>query len=243
MQFIEHIFAPKRLLLAWQAPNDPERTVFVVGEVRERCGVISFRYCFDTEDFRKTVQRGFVCYPAFSKREGDYTDGVMDSFMNRLPPRSRRDFPNFLAQWRLPANVSLSDFALLAYTGAKLPSDGFSLVWPLDEVAAPGEVLLEVAGFRYQSIGLDELSVGLPVRFVPEPENPKDKNALRIEADGRHIGYVKRLQCEAVASWLARYEVHATLERFNGTAERPLVYVFCQLRQRASDAVSRSAAA
>lgn len=243
MHFIEHIFAPKRLLLAWQAPNDPDRTVFVVGEVRDRCGVISFRYCFDTEDFRKAVQRGFVCYPAFSKRDGDYTDGVLDSFMNRLPPRSRRDFPTFLAQWRLPANIGLSDFALLAYTGAKLPSDGFSLVWPLDEVGAPGEVLLEVAGFRYQGIGLDELSVGLPVRFVPEPDNPKDEKALRIEAEDRRIGYVKRLQRDAVATWLARYDVDASLERFNGTADRPLVYVFCRLRQRASEAIRHSAAA
>jgi len=105
MHFIEHICAPKHLLPGWQAPNDPEPTVFVVGAMREHCGLASFRYCFDIEDFRKAIQRGFVCYPAFSKREGDYTDGVMDSFINRLPPQSCRDLPNFRQLWCLPTSV------------------------------------------------------------------------------------------------------------------------------------------
>jgi hypothetical protein len=66
-----------------------ERSVGIVGDARDRCGASSLRYRFETEDFRKAIQRGFVCYPAFSKCEGDYTDGGMEAFMNRLPPRSR----------------------------------------------------------------------------------------------------------------------------------------------------------
>lgn len=232
MHLIEHTFTPTRLLLVWQAPDGRDRTLLVVGELRDQGGVVSFRYLPDTEDFRKAVDLGFVCYPAFRKHDGEYTDGVMDSFLRRLPPRSRGDFSKFLEQWRLPATATLSNFALLAYSGAKLPSDGFSVVWPLEEVKAPGEVLLEVAGFRYQGIDLNELSVGMPVSFVPEPENPKDNMALRIEANGRRIGYVKRLQRDAVVNWLAHYDVDAFIDRFNGTAERPIVYVFCRLSQR-----------
>ena len=232
MHFIEHTFAPTRLLLVWQAPDGRDRSLFVIGELTERGGVVSFRYLADTDDFRKAVEQGFVCHPAFPKREVKYTDGVMDVFMRRLPPRSRSDYSKYLDQWRLPATSALTDFAMLAYSGAKLPSDGFSVVWPLDEVTAPGEVLLEVAGFRYQSIALDELSVGMPVTFAPEPDNERDSNALRMEVDGRRIGYVKRAQRDAVMNWLTHYHVDAVLERFNGTDERPIVYVFSRLTGR-----------
>ena len=185
MHVIEHTFVPTRLLLVWQAPDGRDRSLLAVGELRDQNGVISFRYLPNTDDFCKAVELGFVCYPAFRKHEGEYTDGVMDSFLRRLPPRSRGDFIKFLEQWCLPATADLSDFALLAYSGAKLPSDGFSLVWPLDEVTAPGEVLLEVAGFRYQGVGLNELTEGMPVKFVCEPDNDKDSKALRIEVGGQ----------------------------------------------------------
>jgi hypothetical protein len=183
-------------------------------------------------DFRSAVGKSFSGYPAFPVGETEYTDSVMDAFMRRLPPRSRGDYSKYLEQWRVPVGGNLSDFALLAYSGAKLPSDSFSVVWPLAEVTAPGEILLEVAGFRYQGIRLNELEIDMPVAFVPEPDNETDSKALRMEVGGRCIGYVKRVQRDVAMSWLARYDVDARIERFNGTAERPLVYVFCRLSER-----------
>lgn len=242
MHVIEHLFIPTRLLLVWQAPDGRDRSLLVVGELRDQGGVISFRYLPDTDDFRKAGELGFVCYPAFRKPEGEYTDGVMDSFLRRLPPRSRGDFTKFLEQWRVPATATLSDFALLAYSGAKLPSDGFSVVWPMDEVMAPGEVLLEVAGFRYQGVGLNELTEGMPVKFISEPDNVKDSKALRVDVAGRRIGYVNRVQRDAVVKWLAHYDVEAYLERFNGTSERPVVYVFCRVTHRQSSSLPRAIA-
>ncbi len=236
MHFIEHTFSPTRLLLVWQAPEGVERDHIpcVIGELRNRDGAVSFRYLTDSSDFRRAVSLGFVCYPAFRKLHAEeYTGGVMDSFLRRLPPRSRGDFTQFLEQWRLPATANtVSDFALLAYTGAKLPSDGFSVVWPLDEVTSPGEVLLEVAGFRYQNIGLSAVTVDAPVGFVLEPENAYDDKAIRMEVARRPIGYVKRSQRDAVANWLVHYHVEAFVERINGTPERPVIYVFCRLAER-----------
>lgn len=242
MHFIEHTFAPTRLLLVWQAPDGRDRTLFAVGELREQGGMVTFRYLPDTTDFHMAVEQGFSCYPAFPKYDVEYSDGVMDSFMRRLPPRSRGDYAKYLEQWRLPAGAVLSDFALLGYSGAKLPSDGYTVIWPLDEVTAPGEILLEVAGFRYQGVGLGELSIGMPVTFAAEPDNEKDSKALRIEVNGRRIGYVKRMQRDAIMNWLADYDVEAWLERFNGTAERPVVYIFCRLSERRPNALPRRAA-
>jgi len=241
MNLIEHTFSPTRLFVLWQAADGHDRSHFVIGELRDESGMISFRYLPESEDFRKAVELGFVCYPAFRKRDRVYTEGVMDTFLRRLPPRKRGDFTKYLEQWRLPATAPLSDFALLAYSGGKLPTDGFSVIWPLDEVKAPGEVLLEVAGFRYQGIGVSELSVGMPVFFVPEPDNKFDPQALRVEAGGKRVGYVKRQQHDAVADWLEQYHLEAFIERFNGTAERPVMYLFCRLTQRKPDSLPRSA--
>lgn len=230
IQFIEHIFTPTRLLLAWQAPGGGR--LFSVGELLNRDGIIKFRYLSDSDDFRMAVEQGFSIYPAFPICESEYSEDVMAAFMRRLPPRSRGDYSKYLEQWRLRNDACLSDFALLAYSGAKLPSDGFSVVWPLEEVTAPGEILLEVAGFRYQGVGLNELSVGMSAAFVPEPENESDDKALRIEVGGKRIGYVKRAQRDVVMKWLSDYDLNISLERFNGTDDRPVVYIFCRLSER-----------
>lgn len=116
------------------------------------------------------------------------------------------------------------------------------MVWPLDEVKAPGEVLLEVAGFRYQGVDLNEMKVGTPASFVLEPENKQDNKAIGIHVGGRRIRYVKRLQRDAVAHWLTHYHVEAFLERFNGTPKRPIIYVFCRLAERHPIALARTAA-
>lgn len=70
--------------------------------------------------------------------------------------------------------------------------------------------------------------------FQLEPENPRDPRALRMEVGGRRIGYVKRLQRDAVLGWLDRYDIDASIERKNGTRERPLIFVFCALSKKAA---------
>ncbi|MBU2805362.1 HIRAN domain-containing protein [Acidithiobacillus ferrooxidans] len=228
MNLIERTFNPTRLLLAWQTPKGGP--LYSVGELIQRNDQTDFRYLIGTDDFQAAADQGFSGYSAFPLRKGEFTDGVMDVFMRRLPPRKRGDFAQYLEKFRLSPDADLSDFALLGYSGAKLPSDSFSVLWPMDDITAPAEVLLDVAGFRYQNVSMKDLSIGMMVSFIPEPENEIDNGAIRIETSGRRIGYVKRAQCDAVRTWIDRYVIEAQLERFNGTPERPVIYVFCRLR-------------
>jgi hypothetical protein len=238
MNFIEHLVEPERLLLVWQAPDGDKRTRLAVGELLRRDDEVTFRYLTNSEDFTLASELGFICYPAFRKTDREYTLGVMDTFMRRLPPRKRGDFSRYLEQWRLSPESSPSDFALLAYSGAKLPNDGFSVDWPLAEVKAPCELLLEVAGFRYRDdVNIEDLSEGMPALLSLEDDNPVDAKAVAIEVAGKCIGYVKRSQRDAVLHWLNCYEVEAEIERLNGTPERPLVYLFCRIRQDGSSIV------
>jgi hypothetical protein len=54
--------------------------------------------------------------------------------------------------------------------------------------------LFPVAGFRFHDGPslLERIRVGMPLALVPEPDNPHDRRAIRIEAYGHHLGYVPR---------------------------------------------------
>lgn len=232
MKLVEHIFEPKRLLLAWQAPEGLDRTRFIVGELQKHHDNVTFRYTSESEDFEKAQRLGFRIYPAFKHTNVEYREGVLETFMRRLPPKSRRDFGRYLELYRLPKDQSISDFGLLGYTGAKLPTDGFSIVNPFDGLSGPCEFLLEIAGFRYLSnLSPDELHIGDPVAIKPDDKNKYDPNAVMIEYKGKTIGYVNRGLCATFRHWIKeRYKISGTLERINGHPVRPLVFVFVKVR-------------
>jgi len=73
-------------------------------------------------DLDTARSKGFKGYLAFPHFKETYRLGVMESFMTRLPPRSREDFGKFLDYWHLDSLLknSISDFTLLGYTGAAL---------------------------------------------------------------------------------------------------------------------------
>lgn len=231
MNTLHHIVEPTRLLLTWQ-PSDEQastrtRTRRVVGEVRiETDGQAVFRYLKDSPDFEEAKKAGFQGVPAFDDKQNEIRHGVIESLMRRLPPRKREDFAEYLAQHRLPAPFNYSDMALLGYTGARLPSDGFALVpeFPADTV--PCDFLMEVAGLRHvYHKDIENIHVGDDVTFEVDAENPVDADALAVVHQGHRIGYVNRAIKNTFHNWLQTHHVAASVERLNGKPERPLVYI------------------
>lgn len=240
---IKHIHEPKTLLLVWQSPEGTSRARCIVGELNreEANGIVSLKYLKGTADFKKASELGFVSYPAFSNIEKEYHNSVVDAFLRRLPPRSRGDFNNYLKLLRLDVNSEFSDFALLGYSGAKLPSDGFSIINPFTDVIGPCELITEVAGFRYRDIAIEEVSVGDEVTLVPEPNNEYDSKAIKVMLGKNHIGYINRGQIDAFHDWLAHNNISACVERINGREDRPLIYLYVQITSDDFDNRSRSA--
>lgn len=225
MKQIHKIIEPDTLALVWQAINCERRKRFVVGKItRTRDGAI-LEY-LNNSDVDEARSLGFQGYPAFPNLNKVYTDSVMDSYVRRLPPRSRRDFSKYLAFHGISPDIEISDFALLGYTGAKLPHDGFSFVHPFD-TDEDFEFVIEVAGFRHRNgVHLDDFEIGMNTIFQPETDNPKDPNAIKILVDNKHIGYVDRGRNMQVKKWMEQdRNIKAQIFRFNGTEERPLVYL------------------
>lgn len=144
--------------------------------------------------------------------------------MRRLPPRSRGDYAQYLEQFRLRPETRVSDLALLAYTGATLPSDGFGILDPLDEPAGAFDVLLTVAGVRHVAPNVAAgLRVGAAAALVPEEDNVHDADAVAVQVSGVHVGYVPRPQARGMRRVLAIANFDAQVARVNGTAHRPQV--------------------
>jgi hypothetical protein len=58
-----------------------------------------------------------------------------------------------------------------------------------------------LAGFRYHEAPrlLEELCPGEPLELLREPDNPYDRNAVRVEWQGHKLGYVPRRRNAALA--------------------------------------------
>ena len=228
--WIEHTCEPKRLILAWQAPDALQnRRRFAVGELLRQGSEASLRY-FENDCLAEAKALGFSGYPAFKLDRREHKD-VLATFMRRLPPRSRSDFREYMAHFRLGSTAPLSDFALLAYTEAKLPSDGFSIVNDLQDVEPPCEFLIEIAGFRHHPNAIGSVQPGEMVELVPEPENQWDSDAIAVRCQELTVGYVNRLQTAAFHRWIEQRSVVAAIERLNGTPSKPRAFMFVWVTQ------------
>jgi len=230
MRFIEHIIEPIKLLLAWQSSDEKHRTRYIVAELNRVGNEINLIYLVNTEDFHKAQSRGFESYPAFQDINKVH-DNVLNAFMRRLPPRTRGDFSQYLEGLRLKPETQLSDLALLGYSGAKLPSDGFSIIHPFNNVGGACELLIEAAGFRHIKKNNNvEIKIDDPVIFSKEFNETTQEEAINITADGKHIGYVNRGLIPTFNDWIDKKRIaRAWVEKMNGAPGRPTAYVYVKI--------------
>jgi hypothetical protein len=235
VRWIEHIREPRKLQLVWQAPDEKkDRTRRAVGEIFLEGSTYVLRYYRNTPDVNRALELSYQGYPAFDIRQELHSRDVLAAFMRRLPPRSRADFPEYLRGLRIKSDAKVSDFALLGYSEAKLPGDGFSLVDTLEDAEVPSELLLDVAGYRHQDQKLSAESIGKMVRLEPEPTNKFDSNAIQIMLEGGRIGYVNKLQTPTVSRWLQTADVSAFVEKLNGRVDWPRAYIFLQVSEKST---------
>jgi len=239
VRVVSHIIEPSRLLLRWQAGTRavPEnRTHWIVATLTRDAGsfgeAIKFEYRMD-QDLIEPNNLGFQGYPAF-RLDTSYEGAVLDVFMKRLPPRSRGDFREYLAFHCLPADANISDFALLGYTGAKLPSDGFSFIHPFDDTNGPCEFRMDVAGWRHYREPLPRMRIDLPVTFKPEPSNAHDPGAIQVISEGEVLGYVPRGLTDSFHRWLGKCDVTAVVHSVPLPEERPDLALFVWVCPRPS---------
>lgn len=233
---IEYLVEPESLLLVWQQRDEEatDRTRRVVGEITRESttGNVELNYLHGTPDFEAAQAAGFLGYPAFKLSQKTHNQGVLETFVRRLPPRKRGDFAAYLTNHWLAYPFELTDFALLGYTGAKLPGDGFTLVPAFNPRDIPCDCVMEVAGTRYKIDQLDSLSLGDTLTLEPEPSNPVDSNALMVKKGDLALGYVNRALLPTVHAWMDNATIEVSIIKKNGKPSRPLLYVLLKVRPK-----------
>ena len=234
MKFIEHIKEPTCLYLTWQPPITSEfsRTRRVVAKlVRTENSDANLKYLTDAEDYRAAAEMGFEGYPAFPLTRPCY-ENVLCTFVKRMPPRKRGDFHKYLNAIRIPVEAKISDFALLGYSGAKLPEDTFNLCVCLRDETAPFELMTEISGFRHHA-GMnirEDLHPGDIVSLDKEPTNEYDPNAIKVLRQNVHIGYIDRVITGDFHLWMDEGRIKSVqIERINGQPERPQIFLFVEI--------------
>ncbi|CAD5378999.1 HIRAN domain-containing protein [Pseudomonas sp. OF001] len=232
MESINHIFEPHRLVLAWHSPTG-NGTRLVVGELCRGDLETYFRYLPGTTDFEQARKEGFFSFPAFDiQKHGANTIHIsaLDVFMKRLPPRKRADFKDYLRQYNLPTDFAGSDFALLAYTGAKLASDTFELYPDISKAVAPIDFVIDIAGARHYIEHSSELTEGDQLTLVNDDDNRHDKNAVRILHNGKLIGYIGRVYAAGVREIMRSGNLSASVLKVSSFKEKIRVLALLQYR-------------
>lgn len=247
--WIEHFHSPAKMYLAWQAPDHlGTRFRWAVGELTDEGETLALRYfragaefssLNDGKSYDELKLLGYDGHPAFAIKKELHRNGVNEVFQSRLPPTSRPDYSAYKSQFRIGASVDLSLGNLLAITEAKLPSDGFSVVDPLDSGFSEYDLMLEVAGYRYYADAVSNLMVaGRKIEICREPDNAHDSNAIQFLVEGQKVGNLNRLQTKAFGRWLNDAVVTAVVERMNGRPGHPRAFVFVRIRPSAKAAAA-----
>jgi hypothetical protein len=223
-------------LLCWQSGS--KRFRHIVAKLEDNNGSIDLRYLVDTIDYKNAVADGFKGYPAYPIENGHFFKNVLGIFMRRLPPRSRKDFHIFLDSIRIKADTVISDFALLGYSGGKLPDDDFFFIHPFEDNDNELELLTIIQGLRHypDAVKLIEdkvLTTDSNVRFISESDNKVDAQAIAIYFENTKLGYIGRGLLSSFHSWIDDNRIKsAFIERINGSIDHRKVYIFVSVDKK-----------
>ncbi len=229
-RYVENIIEPKELFLMWKDE----------GGGRHKVGVLKedlFTYLpKDSGEMQEALNSGFQGFPAFDLDKLEHKN-PLPVFMRRCPPKDRRDFDKYLKAFSLNPESddvqNMSDFTLLGYTGAYVPSNPFNLINPFSDQAQSFEFVMQVAGAHhnyFNTHSLDEDMKGKDLQAKKEPNNNFDPNAIVLTLDEEKFGYIQRGLNTSFINWLEKDRIESiNISRVNGSAQHPYAYTFVKI--------------
>jgi hypothetical protein len=224
-KYISNIVQSEFIYLIWKSPKGNR---FPVGKLYRND---RFEYIAK----HSAYEAGFTCYAAFAIFTEapliEYSEPIK-VFSRRLPPKSRSDYGKFLALYgldhTLDAVKNISDFDLLAYTGAHLTDNPFSFANPFKDCKPPFQFVMQAAAFERYGVNFNNNDLlEQSLSLCPEPENPKDKEAISVKFGEEKIAYISRSYTEAFHEWLIHgFNIDLTVFRINGADEHRYLYLF-----------------
>lgn len=190
------------IYLIWKDPET--RQNYIVGQLSKN-SQYEFIYGHEVKEANK---KGFELLIPFEDINKVYkSDTLFPTFSSRLPDKKRSGIEKILSKYGLQ---EYDEYKLLKRSGARLPIDNLEFIDPILEWDKDKEIerTFSIAGVRHY-LGCEgqdcdkalNLEVGNKLKLVPEPQNPYDKNAIKItDSKGNLVGYLPRYYSESVTN-------------------------------------------
>ena len=151
---------------------------------------------------QSAYEAGFTCYPAFAI----FAEASLIEYSEK----------------------NISDFYLLAYTGAHLKDNPFSFANPFNGCKPPFQFVMQGAAFERYGVNFNNNDLlEQSLSLCPEPANSMDKEAISVKFGEEKIAYVPRSHTEVFHEWLKLgFRIDLTVFRINGTDEHRYLYLF-----------------
>ncbi len=220
----------RRLYTTWRNPDGLIRPV----------GVLTRRSTTDGESYRfvylKAAEQfdGFKYLPGLPDLHSVYESGrLFPVFRNRLMPRRRPDYGDFLQ--RLALDVETDPFEVL------IRSEGWRATDRIEVFAHPDRTsdgklttLFFVRGIRHRdgaAEAVSEVQTGDVLRLEDEPNNPVNPRAILVSTrTDRRVGWVPDCLLEMVHDLREMAAVEITAEHVNPDTSPPHMQLLCRLR-------------
>lgn len=230
----------KTLFLAWQ--DSVSRRWFTIGRLTFDRRVYRFVYTKGVQDAQR--ESGFQPLLAFPDLHVEYeSDKLFPLFSNRLVPRSRSDYAEFV-QWLSVPEHEDDSMALLARSGGQRVTDALE-VFPCPEPDAYGAYHLHFFAHGLSHMPpasverAERLQPGEPLLLTHDFQNPRDPRALLmrtaelIPKDMHLMGYCPRYLLDDAGEVTGTgNHMAVTVERVNLPPAPVQLRVLCRMSLR-----------
>lgn len=183
----------KHISLMWRSSRGERRicigNITVLGN-----GAISFKYDMQGVEEAKKIKSDFSGYPGLALNTLEHKDSeyLKNLFSLRLINLERTDRKELLDFWLLDDEVAQDVIMLLAMTQGMSLADMFEFVPHFQrDNTAKRPFVTDLAALSVTKFDISSLHNGLKLQFEREPDNPYDKNAVKVLYNGQLIGYIK----------------------------------------------------
>ncbi|MDM1361861.1 HIRAN domain-containing protein [Myroides marinus] len=210
-----------QIYLVWRKGSGGRR--HIVGSIK-RNATEGVRFEYIKENVEEAKKDGFVLYESFPDLDKKYTENVLDIFGQRIMRSDRGDLKNFYDFWKIDQKNIDDKYYMLAYTQGMLPTDNYEFLADFNPVKGL-KFVTEISGLSHSKVSSDQLSVGDKLSYLLEPNNPKDKNAIKIFKGDLSLGYIKRVHNSVFVK--TKHQIDLTVQSIekNGILKRVFVEV------------------
>lgn len=205
--------------LIWRSGKGSRRISIGTIKKNETDGV---RFQYNASGVEQAKKLGFEHYEGFPDTKKVYFENVLQTFGQRLIKSERTDSKEFYDFWNIDISKSKHKFYMLAFTQGLLPTDNFEFLADFNPVKNLSFVT-EITNLTEAQILSDKVSIGDVLKYVLEPENEYDRNAVKVFKNDLFLGRIKLIHCNVFHKTKKIFKLEVQGVEKNGVLKRVFV--------------------